>query len=387
MKAKLLFIFLAIAPIGLFAQSKEETTISQSRHQYVTNRFWDNWFISAGVGGQVYFGEDDHIGSFGKRVAPALDIAVGKWFTPGLGLRLQYSGLKLKGYSKGQGWYLSNQPDVDGNYTQKWDYMNLHGDVMFNVVSMIAGYNEKRIYEPIPYLGFGYVHSYEGTHDNEFATNVGILNRFRLSSALDINLDVRGTLVPQEFDGQVGGRRGEGFLTATVGLTYKFKTRGFKSVSTSEVISTGISVSEMQAITDKLKEQEAYTRRLQDELNNERNKKQEPTIKTETISVTRTVFFDLNEAEISAKEKINLKFTAEQIKKSPSKKYTITGYADKATGTTEYNQTLSEKRAQNVFNILVKEYNVNPNQLTVSGKGGTNSLFDGNSLNRVVIVE
>ncbi len=29
------------------------------RGPFLTNGFWDNWFISAGVGGNVYFGEND----------------------------------------------------------------------------------------------------------------------------------------------------------------------------------------------------------------------------------------------------------------------------------------------------------------------------------------
>lgn len=53
-----------------------------------TNRFGANWFISGGVGAQMYFGDNDGKADFGKRLAPALDIAVGKWFTPGIGLRV-----------------------------------------------------------------------------------------------------------------------------------------------------------------------------------------------------------------------------------------------------------------------------------------------------------
>ena len=37
---------------------------------------------------------NDGKADFGKRLAPALDIAVGKWFTPGIGLRLAYNGLQ-----------------------------------------------------------------------------------------------------------------------------------------------------------------------------------------------------------------------------------------------------------------------------------------------------
>lgn len=57
--------------------------------QVITNPFWDNWFISLGGGASVLFGHEDHAGKFTDRISPTLNVAVGKWFTPGLGLRLQ----------------------------------------------------------------------------------------------------------------------------------------------------------------------------------------------------------------------------------------------------------------------------------------------------------
>lgn len=65
----------------------------QDKYQVITNPFWSNWFFSVGGGASVLLGDNDGAGSFGKRISPTLNIAVGKWFTPGLGLRLQYSGL------------------------------------------------------------------------------------------------------------------------------------------------------------------------------------------------------------------------------------------------------------------------------------------------------
>ena len=65
-----------------------------------------NWFVSAGFGGQVYFGDHDSQAEFGKRISPALDIAVGKWFTPSIGVRLMYSGLSFKGAT--QDWDMEN---------------------------------------------------------------------------------------------------------------------------------------------------------------------------------------------------------------------------------------------------------------------------------------
>ena len=85
---------------------------------------------------------------------------------------------------------------------------------------------------------------------------------------------------------------------------------------------------------------------------------------------------------------INLKYYAEIIKSNPGKVYKVTGYADKATGTAAFNQKLSEKRARNVADALVKKFGVNANQLQVIGKGGVDNLYEGGiQLSRVVIVE
>lgn len=47
----------------------------------------------------MYGDNDQQLGDFGKRISPTMNISVGKWFTPGLGLRLQYSGLQAKGFT------------------------------------------------------------------------------------------------------------------------------------------------------------------------------------------------------------------------------------------------------------------------------------------------
>ena len=94
MKKGLLFILLAAVSVCLPAQEKENAAKS---YRVETNRFGANWFISGGVGAQMYFGDNDGKADFGKRLAPALDIAVGKWFTPGIGLRVAYNGLRAKG--------------------------------------------------------------------------------------------------------------------------------------------------------------------------------------------------------------------------------------------------------------------------------------------------
>lgn len=57
----------------------------------------------------MYLGDNDDKADFGKRLTPALDIAVGKWFTPGIGLRVVYNGLQAKGITP-----CANDPLADG---------------------------------------------------------------------------------------------------------------------------------------------------------------------------------------------------------------------------------------------------------------------------------
>ena len=80
----------------------------------------------------------------------------------------------------------------------------------------------------IPYIGAGWAHSYTRPHTNSATFNAGIINRFRLSNAVDLNLELSATGLEGKFDGEHGGKRDyDGILGATVGVTYYFPTRGF----------------------------------------------------------------------------------------------------------------------------------------------------------------
>lgn len=153
MKKNLMLLALSGLSVAAVAQNKTEITevlevveVRQDKYAVVTNPFWDNWFISLGGGATVLFGDYDAAGSFGKRISPTLNVAVGKWFTPGLGGRLQYSGLQARGYvpSAGSDYAVGSMQD-GGYYKQRFNYMNLHADVMFNLNALFGGYNPSRV--------------------------------------------------------------------------------------------------------------------------------------------------------------------------------------------------------------------------------------------------
>ena len=200
MKKGLLFILMVGASVCLSAQEKGKT--EGKAYTVETNRFGANWFISGGVGGQMYFGDNDGKADFGKRIAPALDIAVGKWFTPGIGLRVAYNGLQAKGAAPSASTlYTKGGTYSNGYYKQKWNMANFHGDVLFNLSNMFCGYNEDRLYSFIPYVGAGVALSWSEPHQQNLGINAGLINRFRVSDAWDINLELRGLLMKDAFGG------------------------------------------------------------------------------------------------------------------------------------------------------------------------------------------
>ena len=303
----------------------EEIQYNNDKYKVETNHFFDNWFVSGGFGGQVLFGNHDKQVKFFNRIAPALDIAVGKWFTPGIGVRLMYSGLSVKGATQKEGHgefpTHSTGEDVPGKggdgywlMKQKFKFYNLHLDALFNMSNILYGYNEKRVYNCSPYFGLGWTRVWESPQSMEVSANVGILNSFRLNDALDLNLDIRGAYVSDRFDGELGGRWGEGLWSATIGLTYKFKPRGWDRSKT--IIRTHDRRSELKAMQDKLNDMQAQLAKR----------------KTDSITVIRTiaaasfVVFKIDTWDLTNEARVQLSLFAENIKKAdPNVIYIIIG--------------------------------------------------------------
>ena len=388
MKKSLLTAVFAVASLGgAYAQSNGDVTTNADKYKVETNRFFDNWFFDINGGAQVYFGSKDAKKSFGKRLAPALDVSLGKWFTPGMALRFGYMGLQGKGAAINEkeafttgGSFVKNGVKY---YDQKWDMMNLHAEVLFNLSNMFCGYNPDRIYSFIPYVGFAWLHAWESPKNNEFGASLGLINKFRVSPALDINIEARGTLLKSGFAGDKGNHGKDGMAALTVGLTYKFKQRNFNRGT---VISTGISESEMRRIQNQLRDAQAYNNQLKDEISALRNRKPEVVYKEVAADDSRVIFFPIDKSDLTAKDLVTVKLMAESIK-ATDKNYTVQGYADQATGSKAYNLRLSEARANNVRDALIKE-GVSASKLKAVGMGGVDSVFGKeNQLSRVVIIK
>ena len=92
-----LFIALAFAGFALGTQAQEATPVQ--KYSVATNSFWSNWFIQGGVDWSAWYSNEEHgLGlshsPFKKfRSNPGASVAIGKWFTPGIGLRTKLQGI------------------------------------------------------------------------------------------------------------------------------------------------------------------------------------------------------------------------------------------------------------------------------------------------------
>ncbi|MDR1755392.1 MAG: OmpA family protein [Culturomica sp.] len=388
MKKTFVMLLIASTPLLSFAQNEVSVTEKGAAwSEYETNRFWDNWFISLGAGAQVYFGKADVKQDFGKRITPAFDLSVGKWIVPTLGLRIQGSGFREKAVAGDRhAYYLTGGKTKKGFLKQSWKQYNIHGDVLINLSNWIGGYRSDRFYELVPYLGFGWMHACQKKGTTVLMAGAGLIHKMRISQTIDFNIEMRGMVFDKKFAGE-GGAHPNAIGTLTGGFTFNLQKADFNRSSAALVMAEDIELAAAnQRLTKaegELADERARNSRLENELTRERAKKPKVIVESAPLAI----FFNINKTNVTAKEKVNLRYAADVIKKNTNKTYTIEGYADSATGTPEYNMELSRKRAQHVYDILTKEFGVNPNQLKIQAKGGVSDLFDSNPLNRVTIIE
>ena len=387
-----------------------------SKYRVETNLFGANWYAGIGVGGQMYFGDHDKQMRLQDRITPNFEAYFGKWFTPGLGVRIGINGYKLTGASAYTG-HSNAHPQInrwlyrgfikDWNpatgtgkvdpyatkqvgypvYATEMEYLHGHADVLFNVTQMVCGYNEDRFYSFIPYAGLGYAASLNrasttGEYSHEITASIGLLNRFRINRAWDINFDIRGAYVGDHFDQEdvsispkgepvaTAGRWGEGILSATLGVSYNFPKRGWdRSTITTIRVNDNVLTDLRSRLSDLESQNSDLRRQLEEALT------REVTPENVACGMPLLVTFPIDRWILSNKDRVNLGFLAEALKANPKLVYTVSGYADKGTGSIKRNIFLARKRAEVVYNCLVKEFGVSESQLKKESHGGVANMY------------
>jgi OOP family OmpA-OmpF porin len=96
--------------------------------------------------------------------------------------------------------------------------------------------------------------------------------------------------------------------------------------------------------------------------------------------ISEHIYFDINRADLTTESKNRLNNIVLFLSLHPNKRFEIQGNTDKG-GNTDYNQKLSEKRANVVKDYLVGR-GVNKNSLEVIGNGENTPRFENNEINR-----
>ncbi|MBQ5370065.1 MAG: OmpA family protein, partial [Bacteroidaceae bacterium] len=96
-------------------------------------------------------------------------------------------------------------------------------------------------------------------------------------------------------------------------------------------------------------------------------------VKPQFVNISQSVFFNIGSDKIaSRKDLVNVKELAEYAVENNAK-VIVTGYADNKTGSAEFNQALSERRANTVVEELVN-MGVSRDNIVVESKGGVDAI-------------
>lgn len=396
---KKIFLTFMVAVFAVSAWA-EDTPKKPSFAGFVSNGFWDNWEISAGLGGGTAFSNSGNLGSWGDRFGFEGNLSLTKWLHPVVGVRGQLQG----------GWFNNFDADLG---KLKWPYLFVHTDVMVNASNWIGGYREDRAWYAVPFAGFGYLasnftdksqqKSLSGT-DQEFAFTAGLLNKFRLSPAFDFNIELKGLMAKSEIcPASVSGAYLFGF-TATAGITYRFNQRNWQRGvpgytaedirAFQDAVAAGnaaleASKAENARLNEELAAAQAAAKEAETAAAEAEAKAAAEAKKVNTSSCpTSIIFYDYSMSKLTAKDKTRLELTADLIKNGPKDRvYTIQGHADQQTGTPAGNKRVAENRAKNVYNYLIK-CGVNPKQLTYEGLGNEPDVYKNiQKANRSVIIK
>ena len=350
MKYKFLTLSLLLA--GVCA-----TTIKAQETNYYTPKWSDNIFIS--VGGGIHSVANDGF----NRISPNFSISLGKYITPTWGIRGQVNGI----------WQSLCLQEI-GYHEHNKNYVGANIDAMVNLSSLFAGANPNRFFEVYGFVGpqlsvaksANVVYTYDGNTGERtgvstsgeakakarIGASAGLGLKFNLNNKWAIDVEARGAIAPSIFGNISDHRKAEGTGMITAGVSYTFGGKKFAKVE------------------DRVVEKEVI----------------KEVIKEVPSAAEVAIFFKIGKAKISSEGMVNVQLMAKAIKANPNAKYKIAGFADKATGSASFNQTLSEKRAQAVYDALVAE-GVKESQLEKVAMGGTDNMFGKNYLNRVVILE
>ncbi len=368
----------------------EQTTVETIRQVkcndiYTPGSWKNNWYIQLGAGIQSPFVEN---GSSSREqthnITAVYNLGVGRWISP-------YIGFRFSAYYGSIHW---NQEVMASARVA-----NLNVDFMWDMFNSISGYKPDRVFSIVPYVGLGgsFIYNFHprlGNINNDHGilrtnqwalpVSAGLQLRFRLCNHVDIFAEGRASFYGDNFNNYAGGRPVDINLSAIGGLTIHLTGSKFESYNPCNYLEYVNTLNnQVNDLRGQLAATSAALAVAESQLPCPETPQQE--IIQIQAPMLSTVRFNINSAEISDNEMVNIYNMAEYLKANPDINVVVDGYADKDTGTSGYNMKLSERRAQAVVDILVKTYGISPDRVTTKASGSETQPYDINNWNRIVI--
>ena len=361
------------------AFAQEEQT--QKEYQYPNYSFWSNWSLGANGGMTLNL---DRAGDEEIQPSWGFGLFVSKELNHVWDLRLQGN---LHNVENGMG----KSASMTVGFT-------------FSIIDAIKGYNPERAWKFYLLGSAGMGVDKSGVIVEDYGqvyylagAGLGLSYRFaeRWTAALEANAYFPGDL-GSPFDGFKGY-----YAYTSLGLAYNFGvTATDKARIAQEAMLTQENFDALTQERDQAKNElevsKKSERALQEkvaalekaQVNNEKLAKSEEElaklraqidqIKKEQLTfyaLPLSILYSVDEYRVPATEMKKMKAIARVMNDNPDYKFTIVGFAD-YTGSADYNQKLSEKRAEEAKKVLVKKYGIAEDRLIIAGKGQGDSFGD-----------
>lgn len=361
--------------------------VSVNAQTVTESKTFDNFYIGINGGAQVKTTGESWMNNLNSNAG----LRIGRWFTPVFGLAAE-GNVYFNDHCKH---YMPQSKTLAR-------YMNVGLIGTVNLSNWFAGYKgEPRLFEVVPVFGFGWGHTFgTAAGDNEKELNAltskaGIDFTFNLGKAkawqVYVEPSMNWSLNGYGYDG-VAYDINQSAFQLNAGIVYKFKNSNGSHNFTiaqlrdqNEIDGLNSQINSLRGdLNDKDAQLSAKDKQIKDLQNalDECNKKPKYVKPATATNLQPTVLFRQGKAVVDKSQMPNIELIAQYMKNHEDAKVEIKGYASPE-GNKDFNQALSEKRAEAVKNVLVKKYKIAADRLTTKGMGATDKLFKQVEFNRV----
>ena len=343
------------------------------------NVFTPHWYAQAQIGGQYTLGE---IG-FGKLLSPNVQVGIGYNFNKVVGARFSLNT-----------WQSKAGQNVAGNvYKWKWNYVAPMVDATFNLTNLFCEYNPDRLVEVGVFGGIGaniawgndeaadaqkailagagknlaevqapLENLWDGTK-TRFVARVGANVDFRVSDRVKLGVELSANTLSDKYNSKKAGNP-DWYFNALVGVKV-----ALGETHTTKVIPAPKPV---EKIIERIIEKPAPA--------------PAPKVESKVVeeNFRRDIFFPIGNTNIAKSQTTKIAEIVKYMKENPDAKITLTGYADKGTGSAAFNDKIAARRAQTVYNTLAAK-GVAKSRMIKESKGCRVQPFEENDMNRVTI--